>query len=53
MVDAYESRGVATFDLPGSYLQAKMPNNKVVLLNFCGGMYHVRRESIAQKEFYF
>ena len=32
VIDAYEERNIATFDIPGSYLHAEMPANKNVIL---------------------
>lgn len=36
MIDAYEQRAVATFDIPGVYLQASLPEDKFVLLKLEG-----------------
>ena len=40
LIDAYEGRDVATYDVPGAYLHAKLlpkENNERVLLIFIGG----------------
>jgi len=34
LIDAFEERDVATFDVPGAYLNAKMPDDQFVLLRF-------------------
>ena len=31
MIDDYEGRDVSTFDAPGAYIQAVIPNNKTLL----------------------
>ena len=31
VIDAYEVRGVATFDIPGAYLHVDMPKNKKII----------------------
>ena len=36
VIDAYEGRDVATFDIPGAYLHALMPKDKQVLLKLKG-----------------
>ena len=36
VVDAYENRTVATFDVPGAYLHALMPDGKTILLKMRG-----------------
>ena len=36
MIDVYEQRDVAIFDIPGAYLHAEMPKDKVVLMKFRG-----------------
>ena len=33
VIDAYENRDVATFDIPGAYFYAPNPSDKQVLLN--------------------
>ena len=32
VIDAFESRDIAIFDIPGAYLHALMPNDKVIFL---------------------
>ena len=34
LIDAYEDRDVAIFDVPGAYLQAEMPKEKKLLMKF-------------------
>ena len=36
VIDAYEERDVATFDIPGAYLHTKMPVNKDMILKLRG-----------------
>ena len=36
MIDAYEGKDVATFDVPGAYLHAEMPKDKRVLMRLRG-----------------
>ena len=36
VIDAHEERDVATFDIPGAYLHAKMPADKNVILKLRG-----------------
>ena len=36
VVDAYEGREVATFDVPGAYLHALIPDGKTILLKMRG-----------------
>jgi hypothetical protein len=36
MIDVYEGRDVAIFDIPGAYLHAEMPKDKTVLMKFRG-----------------
>ena len=36
VIDAYEGRDIATFDIPGAYLHSEMPSKKVVLLKLKG-----------------
>ena len=33
VIDAYEERDIATFDIPGAYLHANMPEYKNLILN--------------------
>ena len=37
IIDAHKGRDVAIFYVPGSYLNAYMPENKLILLNIEGG----------------
>ena len=32
LIDAYKERAVATFDVPGAYLQAFLPDNKNIIM---------------------
>ena len=36
VIDVYEQRDVATFDIPGAYLHAEMPTEKIMLLKLKG-----------------
>ena len=36
MIDVFEDQDVAIFDIPGAYLHAEMPKDKVVLMKFRG-----------------
>ena len=36
IIDVFEGRDVAIFDIPGAYLHAEMPEDKVVLMRFRG-----------------
>ena len=36
VIDAYEERDIATFDIPGVYLHAEMLADKNVILKLCG-----------------
>ena len=36
VVDAYKERDIATFNIPGAYLHAKMPADKSVILKLSG-----------------
>ena len=36
VIDAYERRDVATFDIPGAYLHAEMPEDKEVIMKLKG-----------------
>ena len=36
LIDAFEERDVAIFDVPGAYLHAKMPKDKQILLKLRG-----------------
>ena len=36
LIGAYEGRQNISFDVPGAFLQAEMPDNKLVLLSFKG-----------------
>ena len=36
LIDVYEGRDVATFDIPGAYLHAEMPEDKTVILKLKG-----------------
>ena len=36
VIDAYKERDIATFDIPGAYLHAKIPADKGVILKLCG-----------------
>ena len=36
MIDVLEGRDVAIFDIPGAYLHAEMPEDKLLLMRFRG-----------------
>ena len=36
MMDVLEGRDIAVFDIPGAYLHAEMPEDKIVLMKFRG-----------------
>ena len=36
VIDVYEERNIATFDIPGAYLHAKMPADKNLILKLRG-----------------
>jgi KUP system potassium uptake protein len=44
VIDAFEGRDVAIFDIPGAYLNADMPDDKFVLLKLEGEFVHVMCE---------
>ena len=37
IIDAYEEIYFATFDVPGAYLHAEVPEEKIILLKLRGG----------------
>ena len=44
LIGAYEGREHISFDVPGTFLQAEMPDDKLVLLRFRGRMADMLRE---------
>ena len=44
LVEVFEGRDVATFDIPGAYLHADMPEDKTVILKLKGNFVSIMCE---------